>query len=242
MGVVKRKLSKSFKAFFDSEKSSGFLLIICTLVSLVLANFFIGDQYTSLWKMYIGGLSLEHWVNDLLMAIFFLLIGLELERELYNGELSSFKNALLPSRHSAVSPCPLPDPFWIQCRNAHPSGSQIPMATDIAFALGVLALLGSRVPASLKVFVVAYAVIDDLCAIIIIAVFLYRQTFYSGIFAYRTGSLGTVDRLKSFENYVNDPVFDRWGDNVVFDAQIGSSRNDCRSFAGFRNSFFRQRR
>ena len=96
MSVVQRKLSKSFKAFFDSEKSSGILLIICTVVSLVLANSILGANYLSIWQMYIGGLSIEHWVNDALMAIFFLLIGLELKREIYNGELSDFKNALLP--------------------------------------------------------------------------------------------------------------------------------------------------
>ena len=96
MGVVQRKLSKSFKAFFDSEKASGILLIICTVISLITTNFILGENYLAFWQMYIAGLSLEHWINDALMAIFFLLIGLELERELYNGELSNFKNALLP--------------------------------------------------------------------------------------------------------------------------------------------------
>jgi Na+:H+ antiporter, NhaA family len=172
MGVVKRKLSKSFKEFFDSEKSSGILLIICTVVSLALANSVLGTQYTTLWKTYIGGLSLGHWINDLLMAIFFLLIGLELKRELYNGELSSFKNALLPI-FAAIGGIAFPALIHFGLNTGTPTqaGIGIPMATDIAFALGVLALLGSRVPASLKVLVVAYAVIDDLCAIIIIAVF-----------------------------------------------------------------------
>jgi Na+:H+ antiporter, NhaA family len=172
MGVVKRKLSKSFKEFFDSEKSSGILLIICTVVSLALANSVLGTQYTTLWKTYIGSLSLGHWINDLLMAIFFLLIGLELKRELYNGELSSFKNALLPI-FAAIGGIAFPALIHFGLNTGTPTqaGIGIPMATDIAFALGVLALLGSRVPASLKVLVVAYAVIDDLCAIIIIAVF-----------------------------------------------------------------------
>lgn len=172
MGVVKRKLSKSFKAFFDSEKSSGILLIICTVISLLIANSVFGSQYLGFWKTYLGGLSIEHWVNDLLMAIFFLLIGLELERELYNGELSNFKNALLPI-FAALGGIALPAliHFGFNAGTPTQAGIGIPMATDIAFALGVLALLGTRVPASLKVFVVAYAVIDDLCAIIIIAVF-----------------------------------------------------------------------
>ena len=96
MVIVRRKLSKTFKDFFDSEKSGGILLVVCTLFSLLLANSGLGANYLRLWQMYVGGLSVEHWVNDALMAIFFLLIGLELERELYNGELSNFKNALLP--------------------------------------------------------------------------------------------------------------------------------------------------
>jgi NhaA family Na+:H+ antiporter len=172
MGVVQRKLSKSFKAFFDSEKTGGILLIICTVVSLVLANSFLGEKYLSIWHFYVGGLSVEHWVNDGLMAIFFLLIGLELERELYNGELSNFKNALLPiiaALGGVVVPALIH--FSLNAGTETQAGIGIPMATDIAFALGVLAILGSRVPASLKVFLAALAVIDDLCAIIVIAVF-----------------------------------------------------------------------
>src|SRR5919112_3870742 len=96
MTIIKRQLSKTFNNFFSSEKSSGILLIICTIVSLLITNSILGENYLSIWHLYIGGLSVEHWINDGLMAIFFLLIGLELERELYNGELSNFRNALLP--------------------------------------------------------------------------------------------------------------------------------------------------
>lgn len=172
MGVIKRKLSKSFKAFFDSGKSSGILLIICTIISLLLANSAFGSQYLGFWKMYLGGLSIEHWINDLLMAIFFLLIGLELERELYNGELSNFKHALLPI-FAAIGGIAVPAliHFGLNAGMPTQAGIGIPMATDIAFALGVLALLGSRVPASLKIFLTALAVMDDLGAIIVIAVF-----------------------------------------------------------------------
>ena len=172
MGLVQRKLSKTFTKFFDSEKSSGILLIVCTIISLALANSMLSANYLSIWQMYVGGMSVEHWINDGLMAIFFLLIGLELKRELRNGELSNFKNALLPI-FAAVGGIIFPALIHFLFNNGTTTqaGIGIPMATDIAFALGVLALLGNRVPASLKVFVVAFAVIDDLCAIIIIAVF-----------------------------------------------------------------------
>jgi len=172
MAVVQRKLSKSFKRFFDSEKSSGILLIICTGISLLLANSIVGANYLSIWHVYLGGLSVEHWINDALMAVFFLFIGLELEREFYNGELSNFRNALLPIFAAAGGIClPALIHFVWNAGTPTQAGIGIPMATDIAFALGVLALLGSRVPASLKVFLTALAVMDDLGAIIVIALF-----------------------------------------------------------------------
>lgn len=176
MATEKTFLSKSFQEFFDSEKSNGILLIICTLVSLLLSNSPVGRDYLNLWQMHAGGLSLEHWINDALMAIFFLLIGLELERELYSGELSNFRNALLPLV-AAIGGIALPALIHFMLNSGTPTqaGFGIPMATDIAFALGVLAILGNRIPASLKVFVVAFAVIDDLCAIVIIAVFYTAQ-------------------------------------------------------------------
>ncbi len=172
MGVVQRKLTGTFTAFFDSEKSSGIVLVICTIISLLMANSPIGTQYLSLWKMYLGGLSVENWINDGLMAVFFLLIGLELKRELYKGELSNIKNALLPI-FAAIGGISVPALIHFGFNYGTPTqtGIGIPMATDIAFALGVLALLGSRVPASLKVFLTALAVMDDLGAIIVIAVF-----------------------------------------------------------------------
>ena len=172
MNIASIKLSNTFNQFFDSEKASGILLIIFTLVSILLANSAVGHEYLSLWQIHVAGLSLEHWINDGLMAIFFLLIGLELEREIYVGELSNFKNALLPI-FAAIGGMLVPALIHYSLNQATPTqhGIGIPMATDIAFALGVLALLGSRIPASLKVFVVAFAVIDDLGAIVLIAVF-----------------------------------------------------------------------
>ena len=176
MAPTQRTLSTTFQEFFDSEKSSGVLLIACTVISLLIANSAGGAIYLNLWRTSVGGLSLEHWINDALMAIFFLLIGLELERELYIGELSNFKNALLPI-FAAIGGMLVPALIHFSLNAGTPTqaGMGIPMATDIAFALGILALLGNRIPASLKVFVVAFAVIDDLGAIIIIAVFYTAQ-------------------------------------------------------------------
>ena len=170
--IINTRLSKTFNLFFESEKSSGILLIMCTVISLALANSIFGGDYLSFWRIYLGGLSIEHWVNDALMAIFFLLIGLELVRELKNGELSNLSNALLPI-FAALGGIMVPALIHFSLNSGTPTqpGIGIPMATDIAFALGVLALLGKRVPASLKVLLTAIAVIDDLGAIIVIAVF-----------------------------------------------------------------------
>lgn len=167
-----RFLSTTFKEFAASGKAGGTVLILCTLVSLLLANSPLGGQYLHFWHLSFAGLTLENWVNDTLMAVFFLLIGLELERELYNGELSELKNALLPIVAAAggiVVPALIH--FGLNHGTPAQAGLGIPMATDIAFALGVLALLGSRVPVSLKIFLTALAVMDDLGAIVVIALF-----------------------------------------------------------------------
>lgn len=169
-------LSKTFNRFFDSSKSAGILLIVCTVCSLLLANSPLGSGYLGLWQTKAGGLSLAHWINDALMAVYFLLIGLELERELYVGELSDARNALLPVVAAAGGMlAPALIHFALNQGTPARAGFGIPVATDIAFALGVLAMLGNRVPASLKVFLVAFAVIDDLGAILIIAAFYTAQ-------------------------------------------------------------------
>lgn len=169
---IERPLSLSFKEFFESSKAGGIVLILCTILSLSIANSTLGPAWLGFWHQYIAGLSIEHWVNDALMAIFFLLIGLELKRELVNGELSDLKNAMLPMLAAAGGiAVPALIHFGLNAGSATQAGVGIPMATDIAFALGVLALLGSRVPASLKIFLTALAVMDDLGAIIVIALF-----------------------------------------------------------------------
>ncbi len=166
------KVTTLFKEFFESEKSSGIALIACTLASLFLANSNFGDSYQDLFHIKIGSHSIGHWINDGLMAIFFLLIGLELEREIYKGELSNIKNAMLPI-FAALGGIVVPAGLYLFFNYGTPtqSGAGIPMATDIAFALGILSLLGNRVPVTLKIFLTALAVIDDLGAIIIIAIF-----------------------------------------------------------------------
>jgi NhaA family Na+:H+ antiporter len=166
------KLTKTFKAFFNNEKSGGLLLLFVTIISLYLANSSFQTEYIALWEKEINGHSITHWINDGLMTIFFLLIGLELEREIYHGELSNIKNASLPIV-AALGGMLVPAAIFLVLNfgTATQNGAGIPMATDIAFAIGILSLLGKKVPSSLKVFLTALAVIDDLGAIIVIAIF-----------------------------------------------------------------------
>jgi NhaA family Na+:H+ antiporter len=174
-----------FKKFFHSEKSSGFILIACTIISLTIANTNLGSSYIHFWHQIVDlsfgkielNYSVEHWVNDGLMTVFFLLIGLEIERELYVGELSSFKNALLPII-AAVGGMIFPAliHYGFNSGSTTENGFGIPMATDIAFALGILSLAGKNVPVSLKIFLTALAIIDDLGAITVIALF-YTKGF-----------------------------------------------------------------
>ena len=170
------KITKLFKDFSESEKSGGLTLIACTIISITLANTAFGNTYSHFWHSILAGQSVEFWINDSLMTIFFLLIGLELKREIYIGELSNIKDALLPI-FGALGGMIVPAGIFLLFNfgTATQSGAGIPMATDIAFALGVLSLLGNKVPNSLKVFLTALAVIDDLGAIIVIAIF-YTST------------------------------------------------------------------
>ncbi|WP_396196246.1 Na+/H+ antiporter NhaA [Flavobacterium sp.] len=171
-------LTKLFNSFFESEKAGGLILLVCTAFSLVISNTSFSESYFAIWHYPVANHSFEHWINDGLMAIFFLMIGLELEREVYIGELSKIKDAILPIS-GALGGMLFPALifFLFNAGTKTQSGIGIPMATDIAFALGILSLVGNKVPNSLKVFLTALAVIDDLGAIIVIALF-YTKTLY----------------------------------------------------------------
>jgi len=174
--------TKLFKLFIESEKSAGLVLIVCTILSLSFANSAFGVSYHHFWETNFAHQSLEYWINDGLMTIFFLLIGLELEREVYIGELSKIKDALLPI-FAAIGGMVVPAGIylWINWHTDTKSGAGIPMATDIAFALGILSLLGKRVPISIKIFLTALAVIDDLGAIFVIAIFYTNTIFWTNL-------------------------------------------------------------
>jgi NhaA family Na+:H+ antiporter len=178
------KATKLFTQFFESEKAGGLILVFVTSISLVLANSIFQLEYISFWHQPLGSHSIVDWINDGLMAIFFLLIGLELEREVYIGELSKIKNAALPL-FGAFGGMMVPAGIFLLFNygTATQSGAGIPMATDIAFAVGILSLLGNRVPTSLKIFLTALAVIDDLGAIFVIAIFYTKSIsfFHLGI-------------------------------------------------------------
>jgi Na+:H+ antiporter, NhaA family len=173
-------LWRPFRQFASLQTASGILLILSTLAALVWANSPWGATYEACWhtpvSIKIGPFGLEwslaHWINDGLMAVFFLLVGLEIKRELIAGELADFRRALLPIL-AAVGGMVVPAGIYaaFNLGTDHANGWGIPMATDIAFALGALSLLGNRVPLSLKVFLAALAIIDDIGAVLVIAFF-----------------------------------------------------------------------
>ncbi|MEJ2614628.1 MAG: Na+/H+ antiporter NhaA [Ignavibacteriaceae bacterium] len=174
------KIMKPFQEFIQTEASGGILLLICTLFALIWANSSFSEAYFHIWhtkiSIFISGTGLEyslhHWINDGLMAIFFFVVGLEIKRELLVGELSSFKKASLPVA-AALGGMLFPAGIYLLF-NAGGKGSSgwgIPMATDIAFVIGIMAILGSKIPTALKVFVTALAIADDIGAILVIALF-----------------------------------------------------------------------
>ena len=181
-------ISKPFKWFFKLEAASGLLLLISAIIALIISNSNISSLYFETLNKYIFiginnfglKLSLLHWINDALMAIFFFFVTLEIKREFLQGELSSFKQATLPIV-GAVGGMLVPAAIYIYINFNNSdtlSGWAIPSATDIAFSIGILSLLGSRVPISLKVFLTALAIIDDLGAIVIIAFFYTGEISY----------------------------------------------------------------
>jgi NhaA family Na+:H+ antiporter len=161
------------RRFFDSEASGGMILMGVTVVALALANSPAAELYFGVLKTYALGLSVLHWINDALMAVFFLLVGLEIKREFLDGQLSTWPRRVLPGI-AAFGGMVVPALVYVAVTWNEPAllrGWAIPAATDIAFALGVLAILGPRVPTSLKIFLTALAILDDLGAIVIIAIF-----------------------------------------------------------------------
>ncbi|MDX8466453.1 Na+/H+ antiporter NhaA [Mesorhizobium sp. VK23B] len=161
------------REFLDGEAAGGIILMAAAALALIVANSPLADTYFAVLHAYLGPLSVSHWINDGLMAVFFLLVGLEIKREMLDGQLSTWPRRVLPGIAAAGGMVVPALVYVLINRNnqAALSGWAIPTATDIAFALGVLSLLGGRVPASLKVFLTALAIIDDLGAVIIIALF-----------------------------------------------------------------------
>ncbi|TPI28527.1 Na+/H+ antiporter NhaA [Mesorhizobium sp. B3-2-1] len=173
MQDLKQRPVSVFREFLDSEAAGGIILMAAAALALIVANSPLAETYFSVLHAYLGPLSVSHWVNDGLMAVFFLLVGLEIKREMLDGQLSTWPRRVLPGI-AAAGGMVVPALVYVAVNSNNPaalSGWAIPTATDIAFALGVLSLLGSRVPASLKVFLTALAIIDDLGAVIIIAIF-----------------------------------------------------------------------
>ncbi|KRB26058.1 MULTISPECIES: Na+/H+ antiporter NhaA [Mesorhizobium] len=173
MQDLKQRPVSVFREFLDSEAAGGIVLMVAAALALIVANSPLSGTYFSVLHAYLGPLSVSHWINDGLMAVFFLLVGLEIKREMLDGQLSTWPRRVLPGI-AAAGGMLVPALVYVAINrdnSAALSGWAIPTATDIAFALGVLSLLGSRVPASLKVFLTALAIIDDLGAVIIIAIF-----------------------------------------------------------------------
>lgn len=167
------RINSTLRKFLDNGASGGLVLMAVALLAIITANSPLAQDYFHILHVYIGPLSIQHWINDALMAVFFLMVGLEIKREMLDGQLSSWSRRVLPGA-AAAGGMIFPALFYVLLNRDNPAALQgwaIPTATDIAFALGVLSLFGSRVPTSLKIFLAALAIIDDLGAVIVIALF-----------------------------------------------------------------------
>jgi len=190
-----------FKKFFSNSQASGIILIFCVFISLLIANSPAAEGFQNLLDKEIGThifhltYPVSIWINDGLMAIFFLLVGLEIKREMVEGELSSFKNASLPI-FAAVGGMLVPAVIFsvFNSGTEYSNGWGIPMATDIAFSLAIISMLGSKIPNSIKIFLAALAIVDDLGAILVIAIFYTEQIHWMYLFL----SLGVTVMLFVF--------------------------------------------
>ncbi|TDG36526.1 Na+/H+ antiporter NhaA [Pedobacter changchengzhani] len=205
---MRKKINATvFKEFFDSEKNGGIVLILCVVVSLLIANSGYASNFSNLLTQSLGFnigstpivYSVSAWINDGLMAIFFLLVGLEIKRELIEGELSTIKKATLPV-FAALGGIIIPATIYFIFNNgqATAKGWGIPMATDIAFALAIVALLGKSIPASLKIFLAALAIVDDLGAISVIAIFYTNEIHWN--YLYIAGGIIAILLLLNYFN------------------------------------------
>ena len=173
MKTHEQHLQSPFRRFLQGESSGGIVLMAAAALGLIMANSALAPGYFAMLKPYVAGLSVHHWINDGLMALFFLLVGLEVKREFLEGQLSRWSQRVLPGL-AALGGMVAPALIYVAFNAGDPQtlrGWAVPAATDIAFALGVLALLGRRVPISLKIFLTAVAIIDDLLAVVVIALF-----------------------------------------------------------------------
>lgn len=207
LSYTRRPLSV-LRAFLDNTASGGLVLMGFAALAIIVANSPLAPVYFSTLSAYVGPLSVSHWVNDALMALFFLLVGLEIKREMLDGQLSTWSRRILPGV-AAVGGMVVPAAIFLAFNWSDPllsRGWAIPTATDIAFSLGVLSLLGNRVPTSLKLFLTALAIIDDLGAVIVIALFYTGNLslVYLGLAAVVVASLFAMNRsgVRRLEPYL----------------------------------------
>ena len=190
------RIQNTIRKFLDNGSSGGLLLMASAALALIVANSPLSDAYFHTLHTYVGPLSVAHWINDALMAVFFLMVGLEIKREMVDGHLSSWPRRILPGVAAAAGMAvPALIYLFFTAGTGATHGWAIPSATDIAFALGVLSLLGPRVPTSLKVFLAALAILDDLGAVIVIGLFYTADvsTLYLGLSAVVVAALAALN-------------------------------------------------